>query len=154
MRMRLLIAVKGSRLRDLILERADQIEEDRAAGEQRFRTRADRDDAETREREESLRSFHGMLRSGTIGGGAIGTVGDLPYIQAPASLGHPRTLDEHFEEGRIGVQRVVRQLRQVAQLLDPEAAYEVNLDDLASLCLLDSARLPRRTGVVGDPLAD
>lgn len=145
--MRLLIAVKGSRLRDLILERADQIEEDRAAGEQRFRQRAERDDAESAAQERALRSIPMPMT------GHMGMVEELPPFRAPASLGQPRSLDEHFEEGRPGVQRVVRQLRQVAQLLDPDAAYEVNLDDLASLCLLDSAR-GVRMGKLGGTIAD
>ena len=133
--MRLLIAVKGSRLRDLILERADQIEEDRAAGEQRYRARAKRDDDENAQVEAQVQSARSFGLPMGLGGVAI------PSLPAPPSLGHPRGLEELFEEGRLGVQRIVRQLRQVAQLLDPEAAYEVNLDDLASLCLLDSARV-------------
>lgn len=107
MSVRLLIAIKGDRLRALLGERAGEIEEERDFLEAREKARVT-EEADARQQ---------------LG---VEVVGFNP--------------EDDIEDARREALGRARQLRTVAALIDDGAVYEVNLDDLAQLDLIDTIR--------------
>lgn len=118
MSVRLLIAIKGDRLRVLLGERAAEIEEEQ-------------DFLEARERQRAAKTLAAQDKLG------VELIG--------------QDLEGDIEESRRESHARSRQLRNVAALIDEGAVYEVNLDDLSQLDLIDTIRaspLPHRALVM------